>query len=357
MAQLRKDRMTKNERIVALLNRQPVDRIPVLEWSFGFSTVYQGLSIADFYNNPQKNFNAVTQTAQEFGWMDSPFMVYAAVGAWEFGGEIKWPSGEFTQAPMVTRYPVTTEEDMLKLKAPDPKTAGILPLAMEVSKLVEKSSEAYIWVWVIEGVFTAAANICGVAQFCKWMLKKPELAHRLMRLATDLGIEWARYNVDTFSPERLIACVGEPSASNQVISPKQFEQFAFPYIKELHEKMLAMGYKHIICHICGEQNENYPYWAQVPMGDPGIISVSQEVDLEKAMDYFPNDIIMGNVEPAVIQTGTPEQVYELSRICIEKGRKHPGGFILGPGCELPPMAPPENMWAMMQAVSDFGWYE
>jgi len=50
------------------------------------------------------------------------------------------------------------------------------------------------------------------------------------------------------------------------------------------------------------------------MGDPGIISVSQEVDLETAMKYSPNDIIMGNIPPPVIQAGTAEQVYEQTRI-------------------------------------------
>ena len=66
---------------------------------------------------------------------------------------------------------------------------------------------------------------------------------------------------------------------------------------------------------------------------------------------------MGNIEPAIIQTATPEEVYELTRKVIEKGKKCPGGFMLAPGCELPPRAPEENLWAIMQAVSDFGWYE
>ncbi|MFC1920025.1 uroporphyrinogen decarboxylase family protein, partial [Chloroflexota bacterium] len=110
-------------------------------------------------------------------------------------------------------------------------------------------------------------------------------------------------------------------------------------------------------HICGEQNANLPHWAQLDYGDPGIVSFGHEVDLETASKYFPDVIIMGNVEPAIIQSGTPQQVYEATRVCIEKGRKHPGGFMLMPGCELPPMAPEENVWAMMQAVSDLGWYD
>jgi len=83
---------------------------------------------------------------------------------------------------------------------------------------------------------------------------------------------------------------------------------------------------------------------------PSILSFGHEVDLEVAARYFPNDIILGNVEPVVIQTGTPRQVYELSKIAIEKGRKAPGGFILAPGCELP-----VNVFAMTKAVNGFGW--
>jgi uroporphyrinogen decarboxylase len=81
------------------------------------------------------------------------------------------------------------------------------------------------------------------------------------------------------------------------------------------------------------------------------------VDLETAAEMFPNNIIAGNVEPQVIQNGTPEQVYEVTRIAIEKGKKAPGGFFLMPGCELPPMAPGYNIHTMMKAVNDFGFYD
>ena len=78
---------------------------------------------------------------------------------------------------------------------------------------------------------------------------------------------------------------------------------------------------------------------------------------EKAAEYFPNDVIIGNVEPAIIQTGTPQDVYELARIVIEKGKKCPGGFALSPGCDLPPKSPPLNVWMMTKALNDFGWYD
>lgn len=206
-------------------------------------------------------------------------------------------------------------------------------------------------------IFTSAAALCGTEQLCRWMIKKPEVVHRLLRLATDRAVERASFWAETFGPEHLLPYTAEPTTSNQIISPRQFEEFALPYIREAHERILAIGVKHILCHICGEQNKNLDHWAQVPMGEPGIVSVGHEVDLDVISRYFPGDVIMGNIEPAVVQSGAPEQVYNLTRTCIDKGMKHPGGFMLAPGCEMPPRAPSYNVWTMMKAVSDFGWYE
>ena len=178
-----------------------------------------------------------------------------------------------------------------------------------------------------------------------------------MRLATDYLIELARYYKELFGTERIAAFGGEPSASNDLISAQRFEEFVLPYQKETNEKYLEMGFQTRLMHICGEQNLNLPYWAQIPMGDPGIVTFGHEVDLETAAKYFPNDIIVGNLEPAIIQTGTPDEVYEATKAVIEKGKSLKTGYIFAPGCELPPMASVENIEAMNKAVEDHGWYE
>jgi uroporphyrinogen-III decarboxylase len=49
------------------------------------------------------------------------------------------------------------------------------------------------------------------------------------------------------------------------------------------------------------------------MGDPGVLSFGHEVDLKKASDFFPDDIIVGNLNPTIIQVETPAKVYEASR--------------------------------------------
>ena len=200
--------------------------------------------------------------------------------------------------------------------------------------------------------------MCGLHQFCRWMLRKPELCHELMKLAMAHYLDVLEDWVDTFGTEKLIAYVSSPSESNQLISPKQFEEFALPYHAQFHDRLKAIGVKRFMLHICGDQNLNLPYLAEFSAWPhPSILSFGHEVDLEVAARYFPQDIIYGNIEPAVIQAGSPQQVYELCRVAIEKGKKAPGGFILGTGCGLPAMSPPINAFALTRAINDFGWYE
>jgi len=344
-------------RLSALLAGQRPDRVPLYLYGFGFCTRMAGYPISRIYDDVEKSFWAQTWTKEMYDSEDLIRIPFITHGTAEFGGEIKMPSSEWSQAPSIRSYPVQSEEDVAKLELPDVRTAGLLPMLMEFSKLQDNLGSPII-PCTVGGSVSRAANLCGVDKLCRWMIRKPELVHKLVRLITDHFLDMIRYWVDTFGPERVILFGGCATESNQVISPKQFKEFAFPYLKEMGEKALALGIKHIFYHICGEQNLNLPYWAQIPMGDPGIASFGHEIDLTTAIEYLGDTcIIAGNVEPAVIQTGTPQQVYELAKQCIEKGKYAPRGFMLMSGCELPPMAPPYNVYVMKKAVEDFGWYD
>jgi uroporphyrinogen decarboxylase len=351
----RQDEMNSAERIEALLKGKPLDRVPFLSFILGFCAKNVGYPVATIYSDPEKSFQAQLWTREQYGYDSEPFYGYASYGGWEFGGEIKLPDGEYEQAPSHGRFAVETEPDVEKLKLPDVKKAGMLPRAMQFSRLQKKHGLSPSV--VVGGPFTIAGNICLVDTLCRWLIKKPELAHRLLRLATDHVLDIARYWIAIFGKGEVSIQIWEPLATNQIISPKQFDKFVLPYQIELHEKILVMGIKNILCHICGEQNLNLPYWAQVPMGDSGIVSIGSEIDITTATEYFGDTIIAGNIEPAIIQTGTPREIYELCRQAIEKGKRVPRGYALMQGCEVPVNTPPYNLYSMKKAVDDFGRYE
>jgi uroporphyrinogen decarboxylase len=354
-----KERLTDEERMEALWNRQKPDRVPMMFMATGFSGLNVGYTIQDMYTDPKKRIDSKCWTCEQYGW--HPSQSYSLSGtsfpAEEFGGQVKPPTSEFSQAPMITRHSVENEEDVYKLKVPDHlEKVGTIPKMLEGIAYAMKH-QGLIFSPNCFGPMDSAGAIMGIERTCKWLIKKPSLIHQAFRVFADFKIDLAKLWADTFGVERLIPMVGGPSHSNQIISPKQFEEFCLPYIKEQHQKMREMGYRHFFFHCCGEQKLNLPLWAKCDMGDPGIISVGHEIDLGAVAKHFPKDIAFGNLESTIIQVGTPERVYETSKEIILKGKGIPGGFIFSTGCELPPKAPPYNVWMMTKAVNDFGWYE
>ncbi len=356
---IRKDRMTKWERWNAILNRQTPDRVPVWSFGLGFHAIHAGLSLVEAYTNAEKVVDATEKTSAEFGWQDLPMIGYAAMGAWELGGDVKMPSGQYAQAPAVIRTPIESEEDVDRLKVPtDISNAGLIPLMLECVRIQVKRGYPLIMGMTL-GPWSFAVNSAGVERVMRWVIKKPDVLHRLEEKVLPFSIQLLHAFVDTADKGRILPWVGgTATSSNQLISPQVFKEFYIPYMKKLYDEAHKMGLKHIFIHICGDQNANLPHWAELDYGDPGLLSFGHEVDLEVAGSYFPNHIIVGNLEPAILQVGTSEEVYEATRKVIEKGKRlGPWRFMLAPGCELPPRSPEENVWAMMQAISDFGWYE
>ncbi len=355
----RRETMTSPERMGALMRGEKPDRVPFSPFIFGFCAKNVGYPIAAVYEDPKKSFLCQMRTAEMFGYDSGPLYGYASYGGWEFGGDIKMPRTRWEQAPVVTRYPVQSEEDVDDLPLPDVEKAGSLPIQMAFSQI---QAEHGMPVTVqMAGVITLVGNLCGVDKMCRWMIKKPELVHKLLRKASDHLLDVAKAWADTFGAERLAPFEGDPTAANQVISPKQFQEFCLPYQKEVNEKVLDMGVMSIFDHICGEQNLNLPYWQQIPHGRdgvPGILSFGHEVDLDKAIEMFgDSNIIAGNVEPRIIQNGQPEEVYDECIKAINKGKKAPVGYLLMSGCDVPVEAPPYNLYMMKKAVMEHGFYD
>ena len=350
------DLMTSPERMLAIMTKQKPDRVPFIPFIFGFCARNVGYPVRTLYDDAEKSFWAQMWTQEMFGYDGSPIYGYASIGGWEFGGEIKMPESIWEAAPVVTRFPAQTPEEVEALQIPDVETAGAYPIALKFAKIQQQFNMPV----TIPGfsIFTAAGNITEVDKLCRWILKKPQTVHTLLRKCTDFYKKVIDYYIKEFPGYPMSVFDGDATAANQIISSKQFEEFVFPYYKEAHQYIIDKGINSIFTHICGEQNLNLPYWQQIEFGDPGIVSFGHEVDLEKAVDMFGDkNIIAGNVNPSIIQEGHWQQVYELSKKCIEKAKNAPSGYVLMSGCDVPVQAVPFNLYAMKKAVMDHGFYD
>jgi uroporphyrinogen decarboxylase len=330
------------------MNSPLSDRIRVHLFAADWSVAQAGLPARAVHENPKQSFDAQLRSQERWGFDSPPYYAYATYGTWEGEGHLGFPSSELRQQPTQPYYPVKEERDVEMLKLPDVTGAGMLPQAMRFSRLQQEHGLPVSV--VIGGTFTIAGNICGLERLLRWMMASSGTVHQIMQRACDHLVDIVAHWVGAFGADQLVPTVWESLPTNRIMSPRHFGEFVLPYQRELHERILDLGIRQILCHICGEQGRNLVHWAQIPMGRPGLVSVGPEIDLEEASQTFPDDILMGNLDPAAIQMGTAEEVFDLAVQCIDVGRKHPGGFILAPGCELGAQTSVENVQQIIAAA-------
>ena len=104
----------------------------------------------------------------------------------------------------------------------------------------------------------------------------------------------------------------------------------------------------------GTHTDSPPGQFHSRMGNPGIVSFGHEVAIETAVKFFGRDcIIAGNIEPAVIHMGKPDEIRRLCMATLAQGSQAPRGYILMPGCGIAPNAPTQNLLMLKKATSDF----
>ena len=88
---------SRMQRIEALLNNGKVDRVPLWFMMEGFCSRTAGYPIDTFYTDVRKSFWSQVWTYEMYEIDEDPKWQHGAPPAWEFGGEMKFPSGEWMQ--------------------------------------------------------------------------------------------------------------------------------------------------------------------------------------------------------------------------------------------------------------------
>lgn len=348
-----RDRMTTLQRTKAMLNGEPMDRVPVIPFVLGHQAVICGRPVSDIYDNAKNSFNAQCHAQELYGYDGYPMYGYAMYGGWEFGGKVSLPKNE-GESPQVVKYPVENEADAEKLSLPeDIAQAGCIPINLEFSRMqVEQGMPA---TFQANGPLSMGGCITSLNNLMMWMMEKPELVHRISRKCTDFTLQLGDLFIKEFGAENLCPVVGCAVESNKLISPQHFEEFALPYIKEVVETLASKGIPRFFVHICSEQIENLPGYAKIDWPKRSIFTFGIEIPIRTVAEHFPGHIIAGHVDPLLIAGGTPEEVLEDSRKSIEEGKDIPG-FALAPGCGIPAYSPPVNVYQLTRAARMYGQY-
>ncbi len=351
------DRLTSAQRMRALAMGSGLDRVPIIPMASTYTAARAGLPLKEFYLDPQKCLQVQLDALARHGYDGAPSYGVPEWSGWDFGGDLWFPQEQQDFLPYLSRRAVQDAADVETLRQPEPRLAPAAGRLLAFYRLARAKG--------IPGVslpgsspMGIACSIAGPDLLLRWFYKEPALVHQLLRKATDYLLAVTEMLIEEFGAENCAAFSTYPVEAHAVISPKIFERFSVPYVRELHEKLIAKGIGKWLIHLCGDHTRNLPHWKEsIPLAPRTVFSVGHEMDLAATAAFFGSDhIVAGNIPTTTLLLGSAAEIHALCRETLEKMKHHPGGFILAPACVLPTRTPPENVQAMVEAAKTFGSY-
>jgi [methyl-Co(III) methanol-specific corrinoid protein]:coenzyme M methyltransferase len=207
--------------------------------------------------------------------------------------------------------------------------------------LKEKVGDAKVIFGESEGAFTCGANLVGTENFMKWTFKKAAQVQQVLEVTKQAMIDVINFAFDNGADYYVMA---EPTAGPALMSPKMFEKFVVPVLKDIVAK--AKG--PLVLHICGNTDLIIPLMCESGMAG---ISIEEGANMKKAVEvaHANGTKVFGNVATATtLFMGTPEESYKEAWKALENGTD-----FLCPGCGIAPNSPLENVRQLRKARDDF----
>ena len=141
--------------------------------------------------------------------------------------------------------------------------------------------------------------------------------------------------------------VGGWRSASKMLSQPLWDRFVWPYVKECVRQTDEAGLIPIL-HFDSDWTRDLPRLLELP-AEQCILSLDSMTDIREAKKVLGDHMcIMGDVPPALLSSGTPEQVFEHCKQLVKD--IGPTGYILQSGCDIPVDAPLANVKAMADAA-------
>ena len=184
--------------------------------------------------------------------------------------------------------------------------------------------------------------------FCHDLFDCPEAIQQAISVATPEIVSMAKIPLRVTGGKRV--CIYPMRSSASFISPKMFERFVLPGLKQMVGSFLKSGVISVL-HCDGNWTPMLSYLRELPRASC-VVELDGQTDIFKAKEILGDWLCLkGDVPATLLAQGEPDQVAEYCQNLL-KSIGSAGGFILSSGCEVPLDARPDNVAALIRSVRD-----
>ena len=359
--------MTGRERIRAMIEGKPVDRLPLMPITMMFAGDVAGRSYREYASSAEVLAGAQVQVAEKFGFDYVSVISDPAREASDLGARIEWFDNQ-PPAIVESEALLADKATLARLEIPDPSAPGRMRDRVEGVRGLRRGGGGGCSVrgtdssvharedlriperpggdrevcppllvegWV-EGPCAMAADLRGLNTLMLDFYDDPGFVEALFEFVVSMEIRFARAQVEAGA--ELIG-VGDAAAS--LIGPKLYRQFVLAWEQRLVRAIHEMGAL-VRLHICGNTRRILADLGKVGADIVDLDFLSPMAEGRAAMG--PSQVLLGNIDPVrVLRDGTPESVYAAIGECHRAAGER---YIVGAGCEVPRGTPEENLLAL-----------
>ena len=340
--------MNGTERCTAALRGEWPDTIPVMLHNFQMAAREDGISMGRFRRDPRALADAFIHSVERYRYDGVIVDVDTVTLAQAAGVPVNLPEDAPARAH---RGRLNDIREVKYLEPVDLRKSERIAVWLEACRLLVSHFNGDV---AIRGncdqcPFTLAALVRGMDAWMAELLDPAceEDIHALLEHCTAITTQFLELMAKTGVA---MLSNGDSTAGTDLISPRLYRRFAFPYEQRIVAVSHRLG-KPYILHICGDTGPIID--DMIATGADGL-EIDYKTDMVSAHEKTRDrTAFIGNIDPSsVIALGTALEVEQKTRALLELFADTPR-FILNAGCAIPPDTPSANLHAMIRTAREF----
>ncbi len=311
--------------------------VPILSFP---STQLLGISVNELISSAQMQVKGMQAVAQKCSIGASLNMMDLSVEAQAFGAKIRFYDDDI---PAVEKGIIDDIADSENITVPE-IGAGRTNICIEgIRKAKQVITDIPVFCGVI-GPYSLAGRLFDMTELMMECYDSPDEVKILLSKSTEFIIKYIKAFKEAGADGVVMA---EPAAG--LLSPSLAAEFSMPFVNEIFNEINSDGF--IICyHNCGDSAGDMLDMISELNAD--IIHLGNVISLKKALEILPEDkIVMGNVNPVLFRTGTPDSIRADVQRVYDECSAH-GNFMISTGCDVPAASKWENIDAYFEKVNE-----